>query len=236
MDNKICKDCNQSKDASAFSKVNNKSGLHTYCKKCAKIRFYKYYEDNKEKLAQKSKDKYWNENREKSLATSRAYHNSHKEDINKRSREYAETHKEEIKIQRRSKKEERNKYDRDYARERCKSDPLFKFKKNIRRSTSEAFSIGKKNKKTLELLGCSLEEAFIYIESLFQPGMTWDNYGPYWHVDHKIPLASASTIEECEKLCHYTNLQPLTAYENIVKGDSLNWVPLNIKPNPDGET
>jgi hypothetical protein len=51
--------------------------------------------------------------------------------------------------------------------------------------------------------------------------MTWDNYGKYngelnygWEIDHIIPIASATTIDEVLKLNHYTNLQPLCSYTN----------------------
>jgi hypothetical protein len=54
--------------------------------------------------------------------------------------------------------------------------------------------------------------------------MTWDNYGK-WHMDHIYPLSLAKTTEEIEKLCHYTNLQPLWAVDNIRKGNKIS------KPN-----
>jgi hypothetical protein len=47
--------------------------------------------------------------------------------------------------------------------------------------------------------------------------MTWDNQGK-WHIDHIIPLSSGNTEEEIIKLCHYTNLQPLWAIDNMKKG------------------
>ena len=53
-------------------------------------------------------------------------------------------------------------------------------------------------------------------------GMSWDNYGYYgWHIDHIIPLSFAKTEEETYKLCHYTNLQPLWANDNLTKGKKL---------------
>ena len=52
--------------------------------------------------------------------------------------------------------------------------------------------------------------------------MSWDNYGLYgWHIDHKVPLSLAKTEEELLKLCHFSNLQPLWAKDNLKKGDSI---------------
>ena len=50
--------------------------------------------------------------------------------------------------------------------------------------------------------------------------MTWDNYGE-WHVDHIIPLSSAENEIELIELCHYRNLQPLWAKENLMKKDKI---------------
>lgn len=55
-----------------------------------------------------------------------------------------------------------------------------------------------------------------HIESLFKPGMSFDNRN-LWHLDHKIPIASAKTEEELIKLFHYKNIQPLWKEENLKK-------------------
>lgn len=78
----------------------------------------------------------------------------------------------------------------------------------------------KKNTKFYEYIGCDLEFLKSHIESQFIPGMSWDNQGE-WHIDHIIPLDSAQTEEELHKLCHYTNLQPMWAVENIKKGTKI---------------
>lgn len=79
-----------------------------------------------------------------------------------------------------------------------------------------------KNESCIKIVGCSAHDLRRHIESQFKPGMSWDNHGLRgWHVDHIIPLAIAKTQEEMESLCHYTNLQPLWAKDNLSKGGKL---------------
>ena len=70
------------------------------------------------------------------------------------------------------------------------------------------------------MLGVEWEVAKQHIGRQFTKGMNWDNHGD-WHIDHIIPLASAKTPERLKQLCHYTNLQPLWAKENISKSDKI---------------
>lgn len=69
------------------------------------------------------------------------------------------------------------------------------------------------------MMGCTPAELKSYLESLFLPGMTWENRG-LWHIDHKRPISSFDlTDPEQQKACfHYTNLQPLWAGDNLRKG------------------
>lgn len=69
-------------------------------------------------------------------------------------------------------------------------------------------------------LGCSILELKIWIESKFEPGMTWENHG-MWHLDHIRPLSKFNLMdrEEFLKACNYTNLQPLWAKDNIRKSN-----------------
>jgi hypothetical protein len=78
------------------------------------------------------------------------------------------------------------------------------------------------SKTAIKYLGCSIEELKSYLESLFEPGMTWENYGlKGWHIDHKIPLAAfdLTNSEHLKIVCHYCNLQPLWAKDNLKKGN-----------------
>lgn len=77
-----------------------------------------------------------------------------------------------------------------------------------------------KPSKTQEILGCDWSYLKTHLESKFTDGMSWENRS-MWHVDHIIPLASAKSIEEVVRLCHYTNLQPLWAEDNLKKGSKI---------------
>ena len=77
----------------------------------------------------------------------------------------------------------------------------------------------KKAGSAVVLLGCTIQELIGYIETRFQPGMSWKNRSR-WHIDHIRPLSKfdLQDPEDLAQACHYTNLQPLWSIENIKKG------------------
>lgn len=82
---------------------------------------------------------------------------------------------------------------------------------------------GKKGGQSwLTMVNYSLADLARHLERQFLPGMTWDNYGPTWHVDHIVPKASfsfQSAADEGFRACWaLTNLRPLWSIENIRKG------------------
>ena len=98
------------------------------------------------------------------------------------------------------------------------TNPMYRAMDAVRVRLQYAFKGKSKPAKTKALVGCEREELLSHLESQFNNGMSWDNYGSRgWHIDHRIPLASARTEEELVSLCHYTNLQPLWWYDNFKK-------------------
>lgn len=96
-----------------------------------------------------------------------------------------------------------------------------KLRRKLRTRLYDALRCKRKTGSAIKDLGCTLEELRIFIESKFQPGMTWDNWCfRGWHIDHIRPLASfdLENREEFLKAVHYTNLQPLWAFDNLSKG------------------
>jgi len=87
---------------------------------------------------------------------------------------------------------------------------------------------GGKDELREDIFGLNKKDFDDYIESLFEEGMTWDNWGtwvgkwdpenPRWHVDHIIPLSSVDNIEDTKLLWHYTNLRPMWGNQNLSKG------------------
>lgn len=78
----------------------------------------------------------------------------------------------------------------------------------------------KKNTKASKILGCDWEVFKTYIERKFTEGMSWSNYGK-WHLDHIYPISKATSYEMALELNHYTNFQPLWAFDNYSKNNKI---------------
>ena len=108
----------------------------------------------------------------------------------------------------------------EYRRERYANDINFRLSLKLRARMSRA--VKNHSESLTDNFGCSIEELKTYLESKFQPGMTWDNYSKHaWHIDHIKPLSSfnLSDPEQLKQACHYSNLQPLWAEDNVRKGN-----------------
>mgnify|MGYP005991156161 CR=1 FL=1 len=119
--------------------------------------------------------------------------------------------------------EKGRKRSRDYMKERREIDLNFRIKNVLRCRLYKAVinSGGIKSEKAIGLLGCSIEELHNHLSGQFTDGMSWDNYGD-WHIDHIKPCAAfdLTKVSEQRECFHYTNLQPLWAYDNFIKNDT----------------
>ena len=99
-----------------------------------------------------------------------------------------------------------------------------KMMKSVRNGGTDSYS---------SKIGCTTKEFYKYMEAKFEQGMTWDNYGTYWHVDHIIPCAAFDQSDPHQvALCwHHSNMQPLEAKENLRKSDKFNEEQLNLLIN-----
>ena len=177
---------------------------------------------NKEYIKEYKKE-YREVNKEYIKEWQKEYRKENKERLKEKAKEWYQVKGKKVKRQYLEANKERLKEKaKEWKKQRKATDPLFKMKINLRSRTSAAFKNKgySKNTKTQEILGVDWEVAKQHIERQFTKGMNWDNYGE-WHIDHIIPLASANNEVELKKLCHYSNLQPLWAEDNLEKKDKI---------------
>ena len=91
---------------------------------------------------------------------------------------------------------------------------------SLRARFRSAFINNHKTGSAIKDLGCSIPELRKHLESKFQEGMSWENYGK-WHIDHIKPLSSFDLTDysDVSLACNYKNLQPLWAEDNLKKGN-----------------
>lgn len=122
---------------------------------------------------------------------------------------------------------------------RYKNDNIYNLKRRIRASIRHSLKKKNINKNTMsyKILGIDWINFKKHIENQFTDNMSWDNFD-HIHIDHKIPIAAASTEFEVIALNHYTNLQPMWAKDNLKKSHKYNiedfkkymeWYRKNIK-------
>jgi hypothetical protein len=188
------------------------------CRKC-------YYIVNKDRILTNKKASYAS-HKDKYLLRNKTQYSKHRTKILEHKKEYQLKNKEKIKkyydFFYSKNRHKIIKCNLEYILRRKKVDIGFRFSLNLRGRLKQAFKNNYKGGSAVRDLGCSIEELKQHLEFKFQPGMSWDNYGIYgWHIDHIVPLSNfdLSDPEQLKKACHYTNLQPLWAKDNLKKGN-----------------
>lgn len=210
---KICNQCKIEKELKEFNKHNStKDGYKNKCKICTSLNMKKYLsnplikEDFYNKNKKRNKDKYQNNLEE------RIYHYKNHKNWMKNNLEYYDNWRKNNRDKSRKASKKWILNNPNYHKEKRKNNPIFKIKENLRSILYQKFKYNNfKFKKSLELLGCSIEEYKLYLESQFTSEMTWENYGTIWEIDHIKSCASfdLTKLEEQQKCFNYLNTQPL---------------------------
>lgn len=200
-----------------------------------------YREINKDKIKAKNKN-YRNNNKNKIRVYGKVYHKKNRE----KKKVYGKTYRErsEIKVKNKAWRETNKEYLKEYkklyhqkfevktrrnegSRKRWKID--FKFRLSHCISTGIKYSLnragGSKGYNKWEgLVSYDVNDLKFHLEKQFKRGMAWDNYGTYWHIDHRIPVSffkfdsvNDKDFKDCWAL---ENLQPLEAKENLRKNNN----------------
>lgn len=215
MEKKICKKCGIEKLLVDFCFRKYKKQYRNECKSC-RSKYNKRYREENKASAEDYRKNYYSENNIELKKYSKKYYLENNDNIKVKNKIYYEKNKCEI--------IDKN---RIYINERRKNDLTFRLLGNMRSLIRQSIirKVYKKDSKTINILGCTIDEFRIYLEKKFEPWMNWDNYGKYsikrktWQLDHIIPISSAKTEEEIILLNKYTNFQPLESLENILKSN-----------------
>jgi hypothetical protein len=92
---------------------------------------------------------------------------------------------------------------------------------NLRKRLYKAFNGLSKSQPTKQLLGIDIGLFNNWIRFQIPDGYSVNDVGPKLHLDHVLPLSSFNleNPEEQKKACNWINIAPITAEENIKKGD-----------------
>jgi hypothetical protein len=234
-----CFVCKIDKDILEFVKNSKKkNGVLTICKNCFKLKYRKSKEERKKYYIENSEkwNEYYIDNKEKISDYKKEYRKENLETIKKKQKKYVEINKNILKPKWKKYREENRERSKEYSsnpenklrrnnnrNNRKRIDHLYNITLSIRKVLYSSFKSSgfTKRSNTQQIIGCSFIEFKKYLESKFEPWMTWENKGLYngelnhgWDIDHIIPTSSAKTEEEVVKLNHYTNLQPLCSKIN----------------------
>jgi hypothetical protein len=185
----------------------------------------KYYAKNKKKLVAKFKiyrlanterkrlyDKEYNQkNHDKILERCKKYRIKNAIKRREYQHEYAKTHKPQRYL---------------YLKKKWSIDPRYRLSRNVWSRIYRDLKNRKGGRGWEILVGYTLEDLMQHLESSFEKGMTWNNYGQ-WHLDHIIPISNFNYQHpedlDFKKCWGLENLQPLWAKDNLMKHTKLNW-------------
>ena len=202
--NKTCRLCGLNKSVDDFYFRKDRNTYRTECKNCIVDIANKNHDLNRNERLLKMKQ-YQKLNKSKLLDKSRQYYADNKDTVLEHNKLW--------------RKAFRDIHGVSYNNFRYNNDLNHKLKCIIRNRIADALKANNLSLIHVDV-GCSTEFLISYLESKWQPEMTWDNWSrDGWHVDHIVPLHNfdLSNKEEFNKACNYKNLQPLWAKDNWYK-------------------
>src|SRR5208282_207774 len=119
---------------------------------------------------------------------------------------------------------------RAYDREQLKINLEKRLRVALRTRLNNAIKRNTKSGSAVRDLGCSIEFFISYIENKFVKGMSWNNWGKVWQLDHIKPLCDfdLEDREDCLIVLHCTNFQPLSIEDHKNKTiEDMKIIPVN---------
>jgi len=135
-----------------------------------KMRQKEYYQENRESVRKRARAKYI-ENREKEISRVEKYRNENREKVLESYRRYYL-----------SNRDKRIKDGIKFNKERREKDPIFRMRDNISKNVNSALKksgTSKQGKSFFDIIGYCSDDLKKHLESKFEGWMSWDNYGKY---------------------------------------------------------
>jgi hypothetical protein len=251
---KQCQQCNINKDIECFGKVSkNKNGTYSrrkICSECRSLNRRIDYKKNKTKILSQNEqwrqsnldkkkkydNEYYQKNKEKILSQNKDPKRQLRNKLNKR--KWVQKNREKIKNFPSYKK--KKEYSLKSLKARLNNNPYFKLRTNVSKTIRKYLkkqNISKCNVSILKFLPYSIQEMKSHLENLFEPWMSWNNWGIYnaktwddtnkstwtWQIDHVIPQSAlyyqSMEDENFKKCWDLNNIRPLSAKENCLKSN-----------------
>ncbi len=223
-DSKKCTKCGKEKLLTAFRYRNDTKKHETMCKKCCSEYDKEYNKKNKER-----RKEYNEKNKDKIKLRNKEYYQNNKEKLKENQKQSKKNNKEKSRqIQKKYRRKNKEKINKS-RRDKYNNNITCRLNNNMSGaiySSLKSQNVSKNRRHWEDLVGYTIQELKAHLESLFLPGMTWENYGKYgWHIDHIIAksffiFTSTDNVEF--KYCwSLPNLQPLWAPDNLEKGNKI---------------
>jgi hypothetical protein len=249
-DEKFCSKCNTIKPLTEFNpRRSRNNSFCCWCKSCQSIIAKERYLLKKEHIS--SLNRQWKQNnKEYSSVKNKEYKLKNKEIISQKSKESYLANKEKFNLKSKlnyyQNKESRSiqinqwkqnnpdkvKQFRLTSYKRSMSTPSGRLNNSMTSGINRSLRGNKQGRHWETLVGYTVNQLKSHIENQFTSDMSWDNYGSYWEIDHKIPKSlfkyQSTNEEEFKKCWSLDNLRPLNKSINRRKYNKLNYEPMCV--------
>jgi len=191
---------------------------------------HQYYLKNKNKNKNKNKErarKWAKENPERVKEENRRWTVKNPERTKENRRKWNAKNPERVKETNRKSIAKHPDTRRKWKKNKRATDPNWRLRQNLGTRISRALAGTDKSANTMKLIGCTIEELWVHLESSprWEPWMTRKNYGRSggWDIDHIKACANFDLTDPKQQriCCNWSNLQPMEHIENIKKRDKV---------------
>tara|TARA_R110002051_G_C8474091_1_gene460561 strand:+ start:19 stop:642 length:624 start_codon:yes stop_codon:yes gene_type:complete len=185
-----------------------------------------WYSKNTEKVRE-SRKKWKEANPEKVRESNRKWNAKNTEKVREINRKWNAKNPEKRKEINRKSRKKHPETTKKWRKHKRATDPNWRLRQNLGTRISRVLGGTNKSANTMALIGCTIEELWIHLESSpkWEPWMTRENYGRSggWDIDHIRPCVSFDLTDPKQQriCCNWSNLQPMEHIENIKKRDKI---------------